>query len=339
MRMAVRLLACGLVVAGVVVPALATALPLTVVFLNGQRAEVFFNDGDSFRVVNGPAKFKGTKARLAGFNTLESYGNVHKWGAKTYWEQYANAKQGTLNGRKGVWKCWTGKIGDKNAPISKDGYGRILWWCPDLAYSQIVKGLAHTMSMTKGGNPTLNEAQRIAIKNRVGMWSRGVPEYILTSTHSWDEAYAKERGMAYNRLVSIKDGYSQKWLHRNPYKECHEVCRWRVVDMAPIERMAAQLPTAVTSVFIKDGKVDSERLERFRNKYDVSTRKIVVKRFAEIGEVHWDYVKDADDKAAIKKLLTPWREAGKNRFIRIDSCMIYAPFTRRYGKNSATCLH
>ena len=50
----------------------------TRVFLNGAPAPVYFNDGDTFRVLGG--RFSGMRARLAGFNTLESYGNVPRVG-------------------------------------------------------------------------------------------------------------------------------------------------------------------------------------------------------------------------------------------------------------------
>ena len=68
----------------------AVAEPASQVFLNGVPTPVFFNDGDSFRILEGP--LKGTKARLAGFNTLESYGPVHQWGGWHAKELYAIAK-------------------------------------------------------------------------------------------------------------------------------------------------------------------------------------------------------------------------------------------------------
>ena len=88
--------------------------PRTRVSLNGQVAPVFFNDGDSFRVLSGD--LKGSKARLAGFNTLESYGAVHSWGSWTKKELYALAKMGTYNAREGIWTC--------TSDLSTDTYGR-----------------------------------------------------------------------------------------------------------------------------------------------------------------------------------------------------------------------
>ena len=72
--------------------------PQTMVFLNGKAVPVFFNDGDSFRVLSG--SMKGSKARLAGFNTLESHGPVHSWGDWTVKEMYVLAKMATLHARR-----------------------------------------------------------------------------------------------------------------------------------------------------------------------------------------------------------------------------------------------
>ena len=84
------------------------------VYLNGVPSPVYFNDGDSFRVLAG--KFAGSKARLAGYNTLESYGPVHFWGLQHGYDFYDNAKAGTELAKSQVWEC-----------MSRDGgggYGR-----------------------------------------------------------------------------------------------------------------------------------------------------------------------------------------------------------------------
>jgi hypothetical protein len=107
--------------------------------------------------------------------------------------------------------------------MSKDGYGRVLWHCPDLAVDQIRKGLAHAMTVTKkGADRTFLAAQQEAMKNRVGMWAHGVPEFVLTSTHSISED--SRRSTTYNRLVSTQDGHSEKWIHSDRYAECEKVC-------------------------------------------------------------------------------------------------------------------
>ncbi len=185
----------------------------TLAIINGKATPVFFNDGDTFRVTAGP--MAGIAARLAGFNTLESYGPVHRWKGWTFKELYVNAKQGTLNGRRGVWHC-TADVAER------DGYGRVLAECPDLQESQIRQGLAHALSIDGPAEPRLIAAQRDAIVHRRGMWAKGVPAQILTSLHSIDERVDNKGN--YNRLVSPIDGASTKWEHLDTYSECQSVC-------------------------------------------------------------------------------------------------------------------
>ena len=82
---------------------LAMAGARAMVKVNGTPSPVYFNDGDSFRVLEG--KYTGTKGRLAGFNTLESHGPVHRWGKWTAKELYINAKMATRNAERGSWAC------------------------------------------------------------------------------------------------------------------------------------------------------------------------------------------------------------------------------------------
>lgn len=326
-------------------PALGWAKTPSKVFLNGVPSPVYFNDGDSFRVLAGA--FSGSKARLAGYNTLESYGPVHSWGAKTYWELYVNAKQGTLNARRGP--CWDAqkmrpKPGCTDAwhcesDLKRDTYGRILWWCPDLAYDQIRKGLAHVMSVRGPGKEKLIEAQKLALKEGLGMWARGVPEFILTSTHSFDEPYAKETGTAYNRLVSVADGHSQKWLHRSVYAECEEVCRMEVTEPAAIvaaaealKKMARASAPALTG---EDKSSKEGELGDFVAKYDGEALIKIVQRFAEVGEV---VGAEAVHVAAFAKVLAAMRKDGRLGKLRRGSCMIYTSYNRRFGSSAASCL-
>jgi len=323
-------LAAALLVSSLLVSSTALAIPASKVYLNGRPSPVYFNDGDSFRVLAGP--YAGSKARLAGYNTLESYGNVHQFRGKTFHELYVNAKQGTLNARRGPCYDW-----DKNryidgctkswhctSDLKRDYYGRILWWCADLAYDQIRKGFAHVMSVRGPGRPELIAAQKLAIKERRGMWSRGIPEFIITSLHSWDEPYAKEKGKAYNRLVSVADGHSQKWLHRTPYKECDVICRLQVTDVAAIGKAAAALRRE-PSVAALVKSYDDKMLTR------------ILKRYAEIGEVY--FTTDKAHIAPLEGVLKGWRKDGKLGKLIKDSCHRYAAFTRRYGRNAASCLH
>lgn len=95
--------------------------PTTRVVLNGVRMPCVFQRRRQLQGASGP--LAGTTARLAGFNTLESFGPVHQWGAWHAYELYIMAKMATLNARRGSWHC--------DSDLSRDGYGRILWTCPD----------------------------------------------------------------------------------------------------------------------------------------------------------------------------------------------------------------
>lgn len=185
----------------------------TEVRLNGQVAPVFFNDGDSFLVLAGP--YEGTRARIAGFNTLESYGPVHQWGDWTAKELYVLAKKATLNAQRGSWNCVSSG--------EKDTYGRILWKCDDLAASQLERGLAHTMTVTRhGAEEQFQSIQRAAMAAKRGIWAHGVPKYILTSAHSLDEDFGKQQ--TYDRFVSTVDGHSEKVAHSRVSEPCSQIC-------------------------------------------------------------------------------------------------------------------
>ncbi|MCA9622783.1 MAG: thermonuclease family protein, partial [Myxococcales bacterium] len=164
------------------------AAQVSIVRINGIATPVYFNDGDTFRPLGGPFRFR--PARLAGFNTLESYGPTHQWGGWTYKELYVNAKQATLNARTEIWNC-------KADDTQKDGYGRILAICIDLGADHIRKGLAHAYNIDKPADWRFLQAQRDAIVHRRGMWAKGVPPLVLTSLHSVDERFDNENN--YNR--------------------------------------------------------------------------------------------------------------------------------------------
>lgn len=289
----------------------------TRVFLNGVPTPVSFNDGDSFLVLGG--RHNGTRARLSGFNTLESYGNVHQWGDWTTKELYNLAKLATYNARRGVWRC-------ESKDLSRDTYGRILWWCKDLAVDQVRRGLAHAMTVTlDGADPDVLVAQADAIANRRGMWAHGVPEYVLTSLHSTREGGGRD-GKTYNRLVSTRDGHSAKWQHDNAYGECDMVCSTeRRIDEATIDAgvEALRADPAASSAAAKLSEY------RLRN---------VVADFGRLGFFYG--IKNEADVAALQTVLQAFAtsggyggtESGKG------SCVVYAEFERRYGSGRAACL-
>ena len=299
----------------------AHAEPATKVFLNGVPSPVFFNDGDSFRVLSG--KFEGSKARLSGYNTLESYGPAHQWGPWTAHEMFVLAKMATANARNGVWHCTSdGKL---------DTYGRTLWWCPELAADQIRKGLAHVLSVDSNpGNADLIKAQDEAKAARRGMWAHGIPPYVVTSLHSISEEVDDEG--AYNRLVSFVDGHSLKWVHDEKYEECAIVCDDGADTKARIDGAVAALQAdATVGPYIKGaggarGYTEDE-LEVIAS--NASRKKPIVK-----------LMKRPEHLAAFTAVLD--RLVADNQLGRVvtepASCMIYVDFKRRFGGGRAACL-
>ena len=289
-----------------------SAEPASQVFLNGVPTPVFFNDGDSFRILEGP--LKGTKARLAGFNTLESYGPVHQWGEWHAKELYAIAKMATLNARRGVWNC--------SSEMDKDTYGRVLFNCLDLAEDQIRKGLAHVMTITiDGGHPRLVAAQKDAIEKRAGMWAHGVPEYVLTSLHSIDER--SNRKYAYNRLVSSKDGHSEKWMHQEKYQECQTVCEQNIkIDDKNLAKLRSQLAANVNAKPVLEGSSDAELDHIIKMWLKTATVAAVIEK---------------RDLKVMKEALLALKSDGYTRASN-GSCVVYVDFKRRFGGDKAKCL-
>jgi len=282
-------------------------------FLNGVPTPVYFNDGDSFRVLAGP--YKGTRARTAGFNTLESYGPVHMWGNWKTHEMSHYASLGTLNARKGTWNC--------KSDGHRDGYGRMLWDCLDLAIDQVQKGLAHAMTVTsEGAHPAIQKAQREAIANRRGIWAHGVPEFVMTSLHSADE---RSSGTGYNRNVASSDGHSEKRKHTDIYAECQYVCQeTKDVDDGKV------------AAFVQSLSTHSE-LKTILTGYDPQALVSMVSEFARTGIT--SKYKKAEHRATIEPLLAEAQAAGVfSSAGHPVACMVYVKFQRRYGASKAVCL-
>lgn len=299
----------------------ARAEPATKVFLNGVPTPVFFNDGDSFRVLSG--KFEGSKARLSGYNTLESYGPAHQWGGWSAHELYVLAKMATANARDGVWHCTSdGKL---------DTYGRTLWWCPDLAADQIRKGLAHVLSVSSGpGDAQLIEAMKEAQAARRGMWAHGIPDYVLTSLHSIAEE-ASDEG-AYNRLVSTVDGHSMKWVHDEEYPECAIVCDDGADTKARVDAAVAALKADPTLAPYISGAGGARPYTDDELEVIVSN----VSRHKAIDKL----MKRPEHLAGFLGLLEKRVAAGElgRRVGEVPACMIYVDFKRRFGGGRAACL-
>ena len=182
------------------------------ILLNGERMAVRWSDGDTFSFTSGP--HRKAKVRLLGFNTLESYGPVHRWGEWLAKELYEIATSSQTIGESRVWSC--------KKDGGKDGYGRLLVSCPDAALELVGQGHAHVMALDDTPRPALLEAQRAAQKARRGIWAKGIPPVVVTSVHSADEKDGKDGG--YNRVVDTQTGQSTVREHNTNYEACQEVC-------------------------------------------------------------------------------------------------------------------
>jgi hypothetical protein len=227
------------------------------------------------------------------------------------------AKMATYHARRGVWECETGG--------ETDTYGRMLATCPGLGEELVRLGLAHVLSIDdEPGDAKLLAAQREAIEARRGLWSHGVPDFVLTSIHSAEEDI--DGTGTYNRLVSSADGHSVKWKHGNHYAECSKVCQLVYqVDAATIDAVAKELRTdkAVAAII--------EPLD------DAELRRVVVD-FARFRHVNREIREDEREK--LERHLLGY--AAKGRFGTADgqpgSCMVHVDFKRRYGTGRAACL-
>ncbi|HEV8322838.1 MAG TPA: nuclease [Myxococcota bacterium] len=188
------------------------------VVVGGERLEVRWNDGDTFRIVVG--SLKGRSARMADYNTLESYGPVHRWGAWTREELFDIAKSAAAVAAASAWECTdTGSGG---------GYGRLLVSCPGAAREMIGRGLAHVFVIGRPADPALLALQADAQKRKVGIWAKGVPPLLITSVHSADEPHKgggdEEGDHTYNRVVDTRTGAASEMPHAERYDTCKEVC-------------------------------------------------------------------------------------------------------------------
>jgi endonuclease YncB( thermonuclease family) len=295
----------------------ARPMPLTQVFVNGSPMPVHFNDGDSFRIKGG--KLAGTQCRLGGYNTLETFGPCHRWGKWHKKEMYWLAKMATYHARRGVWHC-------ESKDMKKDGYGRLLLYCKDLATDLVRRGLAHAYSVNyKRARPELLAAQRDAIKHRRGIWAHGVPDYIITSLHSAAEGGGRD-GKTYNRMISAWDGHSAKWQHKDSYSTCQEVCRKvRTVSHEIIAKAVKELEknAQVAAIFKAFG--EQKALQ-------------VVGDYARLG--YFGGVKNAEHVKLLEEQLALLQGAGKlgDNAKVLSSCMVYVPYKQHYGKGKASCL-
>lgn len=190
------------------------------ILLDGSEERVNFNDGDSFRILDGPRK--GQKARLVGFNTLEAYGPVHFWGDANGWDLYHVNEKDIELAKSEQWECTS--LG------GVDGYGRILVLCPELRKRMIAEGYAHVYAYgDEVPDPDLVDLMLKAQSERRGMWRWGIPQAIVTSVHSIDEKdpddpLASERKESYNRMADTRTGKTFAVKHKSVFKPCDVFC-------------------------------------------------------------------------------------------------------------------
>jgi endonuclease YncB( thermonuclease family) len=178
------------------------------VMLDGVETGVHWDDGDTFFVPS-----SRLKARLHGYNTLESYGAVHRFGPGEH-ALFAISKAATELARSQVWRC--------ELQEGSGGYGRKRVDCPDLRKAMLEQGLAHVFTVGDVANEDDLKAQKVGVESRAGMWVKGAPRGIVTSVHSLDEK--PDLKETYNRVMSLETGEAPKLMHKNTYAPCEWVC-------------------------------------------------------------------------------------------------------------------
>jgi len=189
-------------------PQVPTAQTNATIELDGEKVAVEWVDGDTFVVGS-----TGVKARLDGFNTLESYGPVHKFGPGPA-ALYGIANAATDLAKSQAWTC--------TKQSDDGGYGRIGVDCPGLRTAMLEQGLAHVFAVDGPASKSNLQAQALGIAAKAGMWSKGAPEGVVTSAHSLDEKEGATQN--YNRVMRVSDGSAPKQMHSEVYKPCSWVC-------------------------------------------------------------------------------------------------------------------
>lgn len=178
--------------------------------LDGMRVDVRWGDGDTFSFYDA-GRGGQQKARLAGYNTLESYGPVHRWGDWTASELYHLAMKAGDVAEERPWDCTTLE--------GTGGYGRLLVDCPDLRAHLVEIGLAHLFEIDEKADEAELAIQAKSIKSKAGMWAKGAPTGIITSLHSASEGSSSP----YNRICNLATGQCPVVPHMERYETCQEV--------------------------------------------------------------------------------------------------------------------
>jgi hypothetical protein len=176
-------------------------------------------------------------------------------------------------------------------------------------------------------DPTFMAAQRQAMEAKRGIWSHGIPAYVMTSLHSTTEGGGSEDGTQYNRMVSTFDGHSNSMRHKDAYDECQWVCsKERSVTDASVTEAVEALKTRGDLDAILGDLTDAQVAQ-------------IVRDYAHVGwfsRFRKDKEKMLELELALAKLtqdgLLPGSVMGEG------SCVIYVEFKRRYGKSRPGCL-
>ncbi len=178
------------------------------IVVGGRTVQVVWEDGDTLTFLTGPRK--GRPARLMGYNTLESYGPVHRWGEWTPDELWELALGAARAAADQTWSCSLGH--------GKDTYGRLLLDCPEARRRLIQDGWAHVFAYAEPADPADMKAQRAARAEGRGIWAKGTPETLVTSVN------AEEGGKVFLRVVSCRTGETRAEHQREDYDVCEEIC-------------------------------------------------------------------------------------------------------------------
>ena len=139
------------------------------VILDGVSIAVEWDDGDTFH--GKTADGTKIKARLAGYNTLESYGPVHQWGDWTEKELYAFAKESGVFASK--------RFGNVQIPKKAEDMDGCLLIVQDcLRKAMLENGFAHPFSIGGPAPEADMQALRTGIENKAGIWAKGCTEIV-----------------------------------------------------------------------------------------------------------------------------------------------------------------
>jgi micrococcal nuclease len=202
------------------------------ILLNGERTAVHWSDGDSFTLQSGPWSGQGT--RLVGYNTLESFGPVHRWGSWTREELYTLTKGDAKVCAAKEWEC--------TSDGSPDAYQRILVNCPTLALEMVRLGRGLAYAVRGKPERIVLDAMHQAQRAKKGFWAKGVPSGIITALHSFEESEERRKvnpsefqgdpedapevkyTTSSNRILDTYTGEAWLQKHTDKYDECQEVC-------------------------------------------------------------------------------------------------------------------